>query len=210
MSNKPVVLFGSGGHASVLADVLEQMQIDIGGIFTLSSPERAIFANKDIYFEDECLRFFPANDYEVVVGVGPLPDQSLRLKVIEQALIKGYKFKQVISNSAIISQYASLSEGVQILFGAVINSGAKISRHAVINTKAIIEHDCIIGSFTHVAPGAIICGGVEVADKVFVGAGAVILPGVKIGRKVIIGANALVDQDVPPNTTVYGCRGKMK
>ena len=37
-----------------------------------------------------------------------------------------------------------------------------------------------------------------------IGAGAVILPGVTIGANAKVAANSLVDQDVPPETTVAG------
>lgn len=47
-------------------------------------------------------------------------------------------------------------------------------------------------------------GDVHVGQGAMIGAGAVILPGVTIGANAKVAANSLVDQDVPPETTVAG------
>lgn len=47
-------------------------------------------------------------------------------------------------------------------------------------------------------------GEVHIGEEVMIGAGAIVLPGVEIGPRARISANSLVDEDVPPQTTVAG------
>ncbi|MCQ8877372.1 NeuD/PglB/VioB family sugar acetyltransferase [Pseudoalteromonas shioyasakiensis] len=210
MSEKPIILLGAGGHASVIVDILKMQQSNIAGVIALSAPERTIFSDVKTYFNDADLTRFSINSYDVVVAVGPQPNKNNRLNIIDKVTRIGYAFRQVISHHSVISNYVLLNEGVQVLPGAVINAGAKIGQHVVVNSRAVIEHDCTVGNFSHIAPSAVLCGGVELGENVYVGAGAVILPGIKVGSQAVIGAKALVDKDVPYNATLYGCRGKLK
>ena len=68
----------------------------------------------------------------------------------------------------------------------------------------MVSHDCVIGDYVSVSPGALINGNVTVEDDVFVGTGAIILPGRHIGRGATIGAGAVVTKDVPPGATAVG------
>lgn len=47
-------------------------------------------------------------------------------------------------------------------------------------------------------------GEVVVGERAMIGAGAVVLPGVHIGEGAQVASNSLVDEDVPPHTTVAG------
>lgn len=210
MNSKPTVILGAGGHASVLTDILRENKQTVAGIISPVRPSNEIFSGIKLYKRDDDLAVFSTKQYGVVVAIGPQLDDRKRLNIIDMVVAKGYTFTNVLSQRAIISHYAMLGLGVQVLPGAIINAGAKIGEHVVINSRVVIEHDCIVGSFSHIAPGAVICGGANVAKHVFIGAGAVVLPGINIGSNSIIGANALVDKDIPENTTIYGCRGNIK
>jgi acetyltransferase EpsM len=76
--------------------------------------------------------------------------------------------------------------------------------HAILNTGSSVDHDCVIEDFAHVAPNAVICGGVHVGKGTLVGAGATIIPSIRIGKNCVIGAGAVVVNDVEDNSTVVG------
>jgi acetyltransferase-like isoleucine patch superfamily enzyme len=69
---------------------------------------------------------------------------------------------------------------------------------------AQIHHDCRIGSFSTIAPGACLLGAVTVGEQVFVGANATVLPHRRIGSRAVVGAGAVVTKDVPDGATVTG------
>jgi acetyltransferase-like isoleucine patch superfamily enzyme len=68
----------------------------------------------------------------------------------------------------------------------------------------IIEHECSIGNFSHIAPGAVLAGNVSIGSGCLIGANSVIKQGLKVGDNVIIGAEAVVLKDINSNTKIVG------
>ena len=90
----------------------------------------------------------------------------------------------------------------------VINPLAEVGTGVICNTGCIIEHECIVGDFAHIGPGAVLCGNVKIGAGTFVGANAVIKQGITIGKNAMIGAGAIVVKDVADNITVMGIAAK--
>jgi len=68
----------------------------------------------------------------------------------------------------------------------------------------MITHDCKIGKYCEISPGAILLGGANIGESCFIGAGALILPKVQIGNNCIIGAGAVVNKSIADNSKVAG------
>lgn len=141
---------------------------------------------------------------ELVNGLGSVMNTALRADIFNKFKNLGYNFRQVVHPSAIIAKDCILGECVQIMAGAVVNTGTNIAANSIINTGAVVDHECIIGSHVHIAPGVTLSGGVLVGDGSHIGAGATVIQGVSIGRNALIGAGAVVLKDVPPNAKVVG------
>ena len=209
--NKPAILmFGAGGHASVLADILMKQGQPLTAVFSPQSIQRQALIGITHYKDDQDVTLFNPEDCQVVIGIGPQPYGDSRSKLASNLQSRGYRFATVIADSAEVSTYASVQLGGQVLSGAIINAGARIEQHVVVNTRAVIEHDCKVASFSHIAPGAVLLGGAEIGPHAYIGAGATVLPSVKVGAGAVVGAGALVDRDVESNTVVYGARAKQK
>ena len=209
--DKKVFVLGAGGHASVLVDILKQNELIISALFT---PEldfvRGTFSGIPIFKnEDEILKS-GTDKTNIINGIGSLPGSTLRTKLYNKFTQKGYSFQQVISKHSIISGFATLGEGVQVMHGVIIQAGAVIGENSIINTGAIIEHDCIIGAHNHIAPGVTLSGQVKTGDFVHIGTGANVIQNINIGDKVIIGAGANVIKDVSSEETVFGPRAEIK
>jgi len=209
--DKKIFVLGAGGHASVLVDILKQNDLIVSAIF---SPEidfvREVFLGIPILQnEDEIFESF-TDKTSIVNGLGSLPGSILRTKLYDKFSNKGYSFQQVISKKAIISDFATLGKGVQVMHGAVIQAGAVIGDNTIINTGAIIEHDCIIGSHNHIAPGVTLSGQVKTGDCVHIGTGANVIQNVTIGDNAVIGAGANVTKDVYSEETVFGTKAEIK
>src|SRR5581483_2803163 len=80
----------------------------------------------------------------------------------------------------------------------------KIGRHAILNVKASLSHDCTVGDFVNINPGATICGWVSIGEGAYIGAGAVIKDRINVGPWSVVGAGAVVVRDVPAHATVVG------
>lgn len=207
---KPLVILGAGGHTSVLVDILRQNQREILG---LVSPDvdidREVLADICHYYHDEDVLTFESDNIVLVNGIGSLPGNTLRTKIYKKFTMLGFTFDSVVAPSAIVSPYAKLGQGVQVMAGAIIQAGAVIGDNTIINTGAIIEHDCVIGSHNHIAPGVTLSGEVHTSDQVHVGTGASVVQCIAIGDNVVIGAGATITKNVPADHIAYSCRTTM-
>ncbi|MCE0558562.1 acetyltransferase [Motilimonas sp. E26] len=209
-SLKPLIIIGAGGHASVLVDILRTQNREI---LAVVSPDqiinRKVFAGiKHLKNDDGILAYSP-EDVLLVNGIGMMPKTNIKRRVSERFLSLGYHFEKVISDSANVSSYASVGEGVQILQGSLIQAGAIIGSHSIINSGVIIEHDTSIGRYNHIAPRAVVCGQSLTKEDVFVGAGATIIQNIVIEEQAIVGAGVIVTSNIPVNSVCYPSRTKI-
>ena len=203
-------MLGAGGHAAVLLDILFGQQRDILGLVSpQNSLDRAMFKNIPLYNDDDVMSF-DKHSLRLVNGVGSLPGNLSRLEVFRRFDSLGYQFETIVASTAIVSSYAELGKGVQLMSGVIVQTGARIGNNTIVNTGAIIEHDCHIGINNHIAPGATLSGGVTTGDNVHIGTGANIIQSVKIGDNAVIGAGAVVTKDVNANTVSYPAKGLIK
>ena len=188
---KKVLLLGAGGHASVVLDILKKNHVSVSRIYSPNiDPSRKIF--NGISWSPNENEVFGEDKHNVILvnGLGLIPGNVNRCRTAEKFRSSGYKFLSVIAQSADISPYAKLGEGVQILNGAIVQAGATICNDVIVNSRAVIEHDCYIGAMNHIAPGATVCGGVTTGSNVFIGAGSVVLPGSKLRTDELVKANS--------------------
>lgn len=210
MSNKPLIVLGSGGHASVLVDILKTQGRQILGLVSLESDsQRPIFSGLAFFSNEELLNFDPA-EVQLVNGIGSLPKNELRQKLYDIYIGKGFSFETIIADSAITSKHTDFGKGVQVLQGAIIQAGVKIGENTIINSGGIIEHDCVIGINNHVAPGATLSGGVKTGNNVHIGTNATVIQSITIGDSVVIGAGSSITKNVSNNMIVYPARSVEK
>jgi sugar O-acyltransferase (sialic acid O-acetyltransferase NeuD family) len=199
MKNKSVYLYGAGGHAKVIRDILEECDITVKGISD-DNPATTQFMEMEVMYG-------PKSGEEYIVSIG---NCGIRRKIAEKLADEGCTFATAIHPSAIISKHATVEEGSVVMQGAIVQSGAKIGRHCIVNTAATVDHDCNIGDYVHIAPGVTICGDVTIGEGCWVGAGSVVIQGVKIGRGSFIGAGSVVCKDIPEGVVAYGNPCKVK
>lgn len=203
--SKPVIVLGSGGHASVLVDMLRQMQRELLGVVSPDAPgNRRVFSDITHYPDDEKILSFAPDTLSLVNGIGSLPGNQLRAELFNRFKAFGYQFETVVSPHAVVSPYAELGEGVQVMPGAIINAGAKIGDNSIINTAAVIEHDCSIGVNNHIAPGVTLSGEVHTGNQVHIATGACVIQGIEIGSGAIVAAGTVVYKNVPNHHIARG------
>ena len=201
----PIIILGSGGHAKVLIDVLRIRDIKVVGITSIELQDINKKLNGiNVIGNDEAIFRYSPESVHLVNGIGYTGKTEKRRELFDFFKGKGYSFAGVIHPSAVVSLDVQMDEGVQVMAGAVIQTGSKIKKNTIINTKVSVDHDCVIGSHVHLAPGVTISGGVQVADDVHIGAGATIIQEIRIGKKCSIGAGSLVLNNVKDGVTVFG------
>lgn len=208
---KPIYILGAGGHASVLVDMLKENGIDISFI---CSPDidssRNVLSGIPVLNDENVLFQENPDDLVLVNGIGSLPDDTLRKKIFTKFSELGFLFKNVISKHAVVSSFATLGHGVQVMPGAIVQAGAVIGDNTIINTGAIIEHDCIIGKHNHIAPGVTLSGHVITGDNVHIGSGATVIQNISIGKGAVIAAGAIVTKKIESEKIVFGARANIQ
>jgi sugar O-acyltransferase (sialic acid O-acetyltransferase NeuD family) len=208
-----VVIVGGGGHARMLVDALHA----IGEPWTItvldadSSRHGTLVLDAPIVGGDDALSdLIEAGATHFAVGIGtPVSgDSRPRRRIFERVLASGLVALTIVHPRAIVSPWATIGPGAQILPGAIVNAGVRIGMNTIVNSGAIVEHDCIVGDHVHVASGACLASAVTVGDGAHIGAGAVVRQIVRIGASAVVGAGAAVVHDVAAATVVAGVPAK--
>ncbi|HNA01215.1 MAG TPA: acetyltransferase [Ferruginibacter sp.] len=197
-----MILIGYSGHAFVVYGILRSAGIAVTGYCDREAKQQNPFELP--YFGTELSEkgMQAIRDHGFFIAVG---DNSIRKKIYDQLASQNLQPVNAIHASAVIDPSAVVAkQGVMIAAQATVNPLARIGAGAICNTGCIIEHECVVGAFAHIGPGAVLCGNVQVGDGSFVGANAVVRQGIRIGRNAMIGAGAVVVKDVPDGTTVVG------
>ncbi len=198
-----IVILGAGGHGKVVIDIVEKMgRYRILGLVD-NSPEKLgreylgyrVIANED--------GLSALSTTLALVAVG---DNFSRRTFIERVIGKapGLNFVTAIHPSAQIGRDVEIGAGTVIMAGATINSGTRIGRHCIVNTQGSLDHDCILGDYSSLAPGAICGGNVTLGAGASINLGASVIHGITIGEHAVVGAGAVVLEDVPPRVVSYG------
>lgn len=204
MNKKRVIVFGAGGHAKVVVDVIEQMGIyQIVGLVD-DSPELkgtvrggySVIGNKD-----DLAGMSGAGTDGVIVALG---DNYRRKYVCEEIERMGFRLISAIHPSAVIGSRVRIGAGTLVVAGVIVNVDAEIGENVIVNTGATIDHDCRIAAHVHLSPGVHLAGRVSIGEASHLGIGAVVLPNISVGKYCIVGAGAVVRENLPDKIVAVG------
>lgn len=203
-----VFIYGAGGHARVVIDLLEQIGIKVRVVLD---------DNKEL--DGRTILGYPirhtVNVFDTLLdegidhGIVSIGDNRIRQRQAASIEANGFKLITAIHPSAVISQHASIGTGTVIMANAVVNPCCKIGNNVIINTGSVIDHDGIICDAAHIAPGVSISGTVIVGERTMIGTGTSVINNVEIGSDTLIGAGAAVISDIPKQVKAVGVPAKV-
>lgn len=206
----PLILFGAGGHAREVAQVVGDINQVHPGTWQLlgfmAEPHAASIQPQPLPapFLGHALRVFEEQpDAQCLIAVG---NSQARRRIAAQLLLQhpGLQFATLVHPRAWLANQVQLGQGSVVFAGSYINVGVCIGAHTSINLACSISHDCVLGGFVSLSPGVHLPGGVTLGEGVDVGTGACFRPRVGVGANAVIGAGAAVVVDVPANCTAVG------
>jgi len=201
-----MILIGYSGHAFVLCGILAASGKKVSGYCDVAEKDYNPFNLPYFGSENSDTGLEALRQHGCFVAVG---DNGLRKKIYEHLVQKQLMPDNAIHPSAVIDGTVTIAKhAVMIAANVSINPLASIATGAICNTACVIEHECVVGEFAHIGPGAVLCGNVKIGAGTFVGANAVIKQGITVGKNAMIGAGAVVVKDVPDNVTVVGVPAK--
>jgi sugar O-acyltransferase (sialic acid O-acetyltransferase NeuD family) len=136
-----------------------------------------------------------------VMGIA---DARAKQRIAQRLDERSLTFVSVVHPSAFIAN------GVRIAPGALINAGAAIAydtvieEHTTVNLNATIGHDCVLGRFSTVAPGANIAGRVRLGEGCDIGLNATVGKGLDVGEWSSVGPGTVVIKSVAARQHVFG------
>jgi sugar O-acyltransferase (sialic acid O-acetyltransferase NeuD family) len=202
----PIIVIGAGGHAAVVADALLAAGETVLG-FTDADPRRhgEFLCGLPVLGDDQVVLALHAKETtHLANGIGGVCGTALRQRVQQRLQAVGWQFTGVRHPSAVVSPYARIGDGVQLLAASVVQAGAELGGGCIVNTAAVVEHDCRLGEQVHVAPRALLCGDVVLGARCHIGAGAVVRQGLRLGEDTVVGAGAVVLKDFVGAGTLVG------
>lgn len=203
-AKEKLVVFGAGGHAKVVIDMVEQQgNYEIAGLLDddLKYQGQRFFGYPVLGTRAELPALISAQLRHAIVAIG---DNADRAEVAAHLARLGWRFASAVHPRASIGRGVSIGPGSVVMASCVVNADAHLGAQVIVNTGATVDHDCRIEDGVHIAPGCHLCGNVDVGRGSLLGAGATVTPGVRIGNNAIVGAGATVIHDVADATTVSG------
>jgi len=201
----PLLIIGSGGHAAVVRDCVDDSRFDVLGYLDDARPAGTRFGDETILGNLQDLPGLVARhpDATAIVAIG---DNMTRLRVvgIAERSVPELRWASVIHGSAIIAPTVEIGPGCVVVAGAIINCRSRLGRHVLINTGSVLDHDNHFGDFSSTGPRVATGGDVRVGNFTHIGIGASVSHGVRIGNHCVIGGMAFVHRPVDDNLVCFG------
>jgi len=209
-NDRKLVIWGTSGHAKVVADVVRLVgKREIAGFLDDWNPHlygSDFCGAKVLGGREQMERLYREGIRQLVFGFGKC---HARLELSAVAKSAGFSLATVIHPRATIANDVLIGPGTVVAAGAVINPGASVGENVIINTLALVGHDCVVEDGAHVSSGARLAGYVRVGRAAWVGIGSTVAERKHIGAGAKIGAGAVVVSDIPEYVLAYGTPAKI-
>jgi sugar O-acyltransferase (sialic acid O-acetyltransferase NeuD family) len=209
LSNR-IGIFGTSGMAREAGDIAWASGLEPVYVAHNESELQAWNFPEPVILEKEIERYA---DMPFVIGIG----QNNIRKAIAVRFQGLLQFSNLIHPSATFGRgqrkVLDSCKGSIVAAGARLTSGIVIGDFCLFNQNVTIAHDCILGSYVHVAPGANLSGNVHLKDGCWVGAGAVVNQGSNtakrvVGENTVLGSGAVVIEDCEADAVYAGVPAK--
>jgi sugar O-acyltransferase (sialic acid O-acetyltransferase NeuD family) len=199
-----MILYGGGGHAKTVLEMAQAIAaFRMAGIVDDNIPAGTSVLGLPVLGGREVLPGLLERGIQLAAnGVGGIIDINVRVRLFELLEDLGFALPSLVHPRATVERSAQAGDGVQVFANAYVGSSAVLRAKCMVNTGAIVSHDCEIGSYSHIAPGALLAGHVKVGERSLVGMGVTTAIGITIGTGVRIGNGAILYADVPDKAII--------
>lgn len=160
-----IVVLGAGGFAREARDWAEQTGSFRVSAFFDEFPKAQELDGLEILSDWNQLKKFDS----YVLGVG---DPLLKEKFMNLAAAQGRKAATVVHPTVVIGRKVEIGEGSVVCPMTVLTTNIIIGRAVMLNLTVTVGHDCRIGDYVTVSPGANISGGCHIGANTYIGTNA--------------------------------------
>ena len=144
---------------------------------------------------------YPVQNKRISIAVA---SPTIRKKLADKCDLAEIQLAEVRAPSVVQWDNVSIGRGACLSPFVTLTSNISIGSCFHANLYSYVEHDCMVGDFVTLAPGAKLNGNVSVGDFAYIGSGSVIHQGISIGESAVVGMGSVVINDVPSGVTVAG------
>lgn len=200
----PIAVWGAGGHARVVAEILRLGGFTIAGFLDDVDPARRgeeLLGARVLGGREELEALLRGGVGAAIVAVG---DNTARLEAAAVLRERGFELPVAVHPAAVVAATARIGAGSVVCAAAVVGPAAVLGRDVIVNTAATVDHDCAVEDGAHLAPGVHLGGWATVGRGSFVGLGALVADRARVGAGSVVGAGSLVLRDVPAGVVAWG------
>lgn len=197
---KTAYIFGSQGHARVIASIIKDKYSAIKFVDIVPTMENVI--NEKEFFE----QFDLWKNGDFFIGIGA---NDIRTKIYTRLSEFDAIPTNCIAQNTFIAHDAHIGNGVVICPGSVVGTKAIVGNNTIVNTISSVDHDCKVGDNTHIAGGVTLGGTTKIGKNCLLGVKSATAPNVSIGNDCLIMAGSIVYRDVPDKVLVGGNPAKV-
>lgn len=193
---QPTIIYGNGAMARVVYSYARHThQI---AAFTVDdvciAPGETTFMGLPLLPFSRIAQFCPPAQHQMLMAMGFIDMNSLRLRKYEEAKAMGYDFTRYVHPAMMWHEDVDIGENSIVLDYVSLHAGCKLGHSTFISSNVNLGHDCVLAPGNWINAGVSIAGGCTLKTGSFLGVNAALGHGVTLGAHNFIAANTLVTQ----------------
>lgn len=203
-SSRHILIYGGGGHAKSVIDLIRANgAYHIAGIVDDGLEVSSQVMGIPVLGGGSILGSLAEQGLELAVNaVGGIGAPEKRIAVFEKLKLSGFAFPNLIHPRAVVEPTVKVGDGTQVFALAYVGSDSTIGFGCILNYGSITSHDCHLGDYVNLSPGATLAGGVKVGDCSQIGMRVTINLDLIVGSNVRVGNGATVKQGISDNSII--------
>lgn len=204
MSELVNIVIGAGGHSRSVIDCMKKNSLPVEAVFDVdfkSGTDEKILSIEVKGSVEDFLKTYSDSNINVYLALGA---NKKRKEMFLDLKGKGYNLPSLKHPSAIMGEGSTIGDGVFLGAGSVLGAMATLGDNVIVNSNSLVEHECNIGSHSHLCPMVSIAGRCSIGENTFIGIGATVIDGIVIGKDVVVGAGGVVIADIEAGNKVVG------
>jgi sugar O-acyltransferase (sialic acid O-acetyltransferase NeuD family) len=196
MTIHSLILVGSGGFATEIADYLAQDFLRAGGprvAGVIDDFASGLVEIGELPFLGRLADVEARDDTAFVITSGT---PRYRADTLAALLKRGARIASVVHSSAYVARDAVIGDGCVICPFAIVNAGARLAEGVVLNVHSSVGHGASAGPCSVLSPYAALNGWASIGEQCFLGTRSTIFPKVRIGDRCTVDSHSFVKADV--------------
>lgn len=172
-----LLIIGAGGFGKVVKELASSSYASISFIDDNPDADEAVVGNiADLKDRGDA---FKEKYDEVAVSIG---DNSLRGRLIEVLINKGFKLATIVSPLASVSPSATVGVGSVVSPFARVNANSVVGRGVILSSGAVVDHNSVVEDYVLLDSNSVVETGVTVGRGSYLSPNSVASNGYKLNR----------------------------